>query len=401
MPTRNRRRFAQALLDTSLGSRILETPLPPSLAGCERYSLALEGAVFDFYATSTSTHDPIPGPDANVWFGVGSSVGSFNIGLQAVQECGPGSGLSQGVLADNAGNIWFGQSFGASQIGRSSTGCVIDTYPTAGATVDLALGPDGNIYFSDAAARLGSATPAGIITEFPTTYGTVDPIVGPGNTIWFGEFGPRIGRLSLDGSPLQEWTVTAAGIAGSLVPTPDGSVWYGTDITIGRITPAGEVEEYPIGRSGAFNLLYGPDGNIWFGCQFTAQVGMVTPAGQVSLYTIDDLPMGMAFGPDNKLYVGQLSYFLSVVDQGGSVNNVPLTGAIPFAPHVGPDGNIWFPGNPYLNPGVPTFTGRMTPGGVLTEFQTYGYPNSFLNGYDGVTMYMGMSSATLGVAHVI
>jgi virginiamycin B lyase len=288
-------------------------------------------------------------------------------------------------------------SWGASCIGRSTTGCNVTSYPTAGWTNDLVLGPDGNIYFSDKGRKLGRATPSATITEFPTTYGTNDPVVGPGNTIWFGELGPKVGRLSIASDQITEWTVKAGSLSGSLLVTPDGSIWFGTDLVIGRVTPQGQVQEYDIGGAGAFNLLHGPDGNVWFGCQFAAQIGKVTSGGQVSLYNVSGYPMGLCFGSDNKLYVGQTTYFLAVVDLQGKVTERPLTGAIPYAPHLGPDGNVWFSGNPYLSPGVSAFVGRIKPNGSLTEFQQSAHPNSFLNGRDGRTMYMGMNTAAFGV----
>ncbi|HVZ39787.1 MAG TPA: hypothetical protein VHI13_10955 [Candidatus Kapabacteria bacterium] len=402
MPLRNHLRFTDIMLNSAAGATMRAQRLSPELAASTVHSIVSNGVTFDFYQTSSITVGPIVGPNNNIWFAVGTSVGQFVLPQKTIQECPPTqAGLAQELVTDLTGNIWFGISFGAPVIGRSTPGCNVTTYPTNGPTSNVVLGPNGNIYFSDQGQRIGSATPAGIITEFPTTYGTVDPIVGPGNAIWFGEFGPRIGKLTLPGNQVTEWTVTAAAITSSLLATPDGSVWYGTDLTIGRITPGGQVQEYPIGNAGAFNLLLGPDGNVWFGCQFSAQVGKVTPAGQVSLYNTNDLPMGLAFGSDNKLYVGQLSYFLSVVDLNGNVNNLPLTGAIPFPPHLGPDGNIWFSGNPYLSPGVSPFIGCITPAGVLTEFQTSAYPNSFLNAPDGSAIYMGMNTARFGVINLV
>lgn len=396
MPSRHHRRFADILINSPAGAHMRARPLPAEVAKLGKHSSSAEGVTFDYYTTTATTFGPLYGPNGNVWFTAGGSVGEFIIASKTIRQCPGLNGLAQEVVADQAGNLWFGMSWGAYCIGRSTTACNVTSYATAGWTNDLVLGPDGNVYFSDNGRKLGRAAPNGTITEFPTTYGTNDPIVGPGNTIWFGEFGPKVGRLSLADNQITEWTVKA-NVSGSLLATPDGSVWFGTDFVIGRITPQGQVQEYNIGGAGAFNLLYGPDGNVWFGCQYAAQSGKVTPSGQVSLYNINGDPMGMCFGSDNKLYVGQVTYFLSVVDLQGNVTNRPLTGAVPYAPHLGPDNNVWFSGNPFMSPGVSAFIGRIKPDGQLTEFPQSAYPNSFLNGRDGRTMYMGMGTYAFGV----
>ncbi len=399
MPARNRRRFADALLNSQAGDHAQALPLAATFAHANEYSVVNDDVTFTFYKTTNTTFGPIYGPGGNVWFAAGGSVGSFNVADKTITQCPQTSGLAQEIVADGEGNVWFGVSWGPNVIGSSNGSCSVQTHATAGWTNDLALGSDGNIYFSDRGQKIGRATPSGTITEFATTFGTNDPYVGPDGSIWFGESGPKVGRLAIATGQVTEWTVKAAATSGSLIYGPDGSIWFGTDLVIGRITPQGDVQQFDIDNAGAFNLLVGPDGNIWFACQFSAQVGKVTMSGEVSLYNINDNPMGMVFGVDNKLYVGQLSYFLAVVDLLGNVTEVTLTGAVPYAPYLGPDGNVWFPGNPWLSPGVSPFIGRITPAGVLTEFPQSAYPNSFLNSTDGKSMYMGMGTYLFGVVN--
>lgn len=397
MASRKHRRYANVLLNSPTGAHLRAQPLPTVVAVKDQNRSSGEGVIFNFYATNGTPVDPIYGPSGNIWFSIGGSVGEFIIGNNTIQQCPGTSGLAQEIISDNDGHVWFGISWGPKTIGSSTPGCDVVTYPTAGWTNDVVLGPDGNVYFSETAQCLGRATPGGKITEFTTSFGTNDPIVGPDGNIWFGENGPKVGRLNVSSGTISEWDVKAGVGSDSLIVGPGGSVWFGTDLVIGRITPAGQVEQYDINRAGAFNLLNGPDGNVWFGCQFAAQVGKVTMDGQVSLYNINDTPMGMVFGTDNKLYVAQLTYYLAVVDLGGNVTEHSLTGAVPYPPHVGPDGNVWFSGNPWQSPTVSPFVGRITPNGILTEFPLSAYPNGFLNGTDGTTMYMTMNTYRFGV----
>ncbi len=399
MPSRNQRRFADILLNSLAGSHMRAEPLPASVSDQDQHSSSIYGVTFDFYKTYGTTVDPIFAANGNVWFSDGSAVGEFIINEKMIRQCGSTSGAAQEIIADDDGHVWFGISGGPGLIGRSTMDCTVTTYSTAGWTNDVLLGPDKNIYFSDSGGKIGRATPDGKITEFTTSYGTNSPIIGPNDgSIWFGENGPKVGRLALPGDEVTEWNVKAMVGSGSLLVGPDGSVWFCTDYVIGRVTPQGNVEEYDIGGAGAFNLLNGPDGNVWFGCQNSAKVGNVTQDGRVSLYDINDNSMGLVFGTDDKLYVGQLSYYLAIIDLQGNVNERQLTGAIPYPPHVGPDGNVWFSGNAWQSLGVSSFVGRITPDGDLQEFPLSAYPNSFLNGKDGKTMYMGMNTYRFGVA---
>ena len=70
---------------------------------------------------------------------------------------------------------------------------------------------------------------------------------------------------------------------------PDGNVWFTAttfDVTttsfkgtIGRITPSGDISEYPIPtpRSGPAGITVGPDGNLWFTEQVGNNIGRINP----------------------------------------------------------------------------------------------------------------------------
>src|SRR4051812_10792337 len=62
----------------------------------------------------------------------------------------------------------------------------------------ITAGPDGNLWFTEAAGRIGRVTPQGAITEFSTGISpnsNVDGItVGPDGNLWFTEVGGRIGK---------------------------------------------------------------------------------------------------------------------------------------------------------------------------------------------------------------
>ena len=72
---------------------------------------------------------------------------------------------------------------------------------------------------------------------------------------------------------------------------PDGTLWFGENGHIGRITPAGKLTEFPLPPGeNALGITEGPDGNLWFtDCVFdgsgdctTSTIGRITPGGQIS-----------------------------------------------------------------------------------------------------------------------
>ena len=62
---------------------------------------------------------------------------------------------------------------------------------------------------------------------------------------------------------------------------PDGNLWFTEDAgnNIGRITPAGEITEFPLPTpgSGPAGITVGPDGNLWFTEQIGNKIGRINP----------------------------------------------------------------------------------------------------------------------------
>jgi virginiamycin B lyase len=68
----------------------------------------------------------------------------------------------------------------------------------------LALGPDGNVWFTDGPdGGIGRITPSGNVDEVTlpaAASGLGEIAAGPNGTIWFGEYNANaIGRLTLNG----------------------------------------------------------------------------------------------------------------------------------------------------------------------------------------------------------
>ena len=119
---------------------------------------------------------------------------------------------------------------------------------------------------------------------------------------------------------------------------------------IGRITPAGQVTEFPVSSSPG-DIKAGPDGDLWFtetkpGPPSPGRrdmIGRITPSGQVTEFPMRGFLMsGEAFGPDGNLWFTQGVYepitggpigfkraeFLTRITAAGQITEMPLFGFV-------------------------------------------------------------------------
>ncbi|MFG2336179.1 hypothetical protein [Streptomyces yangpuensis] len=214
----------------------------------------------------------------------------------------------------------------------------------------------------------------GDIAEYPLAAGSAPGGITTGSdgNLWFTETGTRkIGRLTPAGEltefPLPGTTGDALGITAG----PDGNLWF-TDITgrIGRITTAGAVTEYalPPGGGQPFAITTGPDGNLWFTEDPGDRIGRITTAGVVTRYALPHPgsgPESIVTGPDGNLWFTEiLGNRIGRITTGGVVTeyDLPHPDSGPDVITAGPDGGLWFTelfGNRI---------GRIATDGTVTEY---------------------------------
>ncbi|MBV9281281.1 MAG: hypothetical protein JOZ41_14470 [Chloroflexi bacterium] len=159
------------------------------------------------------------------------------------------------------------------------------------------------------------------------------------------------------------------GVPGNpMVLGSDSNIWFSTTgpVTIGRITPTGQIAQFADpnpSASYAAHLTLGSDGNVWFldvqGLSNSVEsVGRVTPAGQISEFPIPAFkgnPVSvnqMARGSDGGVWFTANSHNGRVLSNG-VVGRVATTGQItefgtptavsdPTDMASGSDANIWF-----------------------------------------------------------
>ena len=112
----------------------------------------------------------------------------------------------------------------------------------------MALGADGNVWFSEAQARkIGRITPGGYITEVPMPAAAVPfgIVAGADKNLWITVTrAPMIYRMTPKGDftafPLPQKSMAILITAG-----PDGNLWFTEpNGNIGRLTTAGDVKEF-------------------------------------------------------------------------------------------------------------------------------------------------------------
>jgi hypothetical protein len=111
---------------------------------------------------------------------------------------------------------------------------------------------------------------------------------------------------------------------------PDGNVWFTEPITgaVGRITPAGQVTEFPTPVNDPIAITAGPDGNLWFtgGSLTDGSIGRITPAGQVTKFALPERfsrASGIAAGPDGNLWFTE-----SIYPSGEKVGRITPSGQL-------------------------------------------------------------------------
>lgn len=289
------------------------------------------------------------GSDGNLWFPEGNDIGRITTSGVITSFPTPNKNSSPyGITSGPDGNLWFTES-DALKVGRITTSGVVSefdvsgfprhcTYPaTCGQYLDgigrgpnggvwfartswfcfkqncsdttslnhistsgrvlfggtgypndeggLALGPDGDVWFTDARSHVGKMTPAGVITEFatPTNDSTPEGIVkGPDGNLWFTEFSAnRIGKITTSGVITEYPIPTASSFPIDITSLPHGALWF-TELgasQIGKITTGGVITEYPIptASSGPFGITAGPDGDLWFVEDYANKIARFIP----------------------------------------------------------------------------------------------------------------------------
>jgi virginiamycin B lyase len=257
----------------------------------------------------------------------------------------------------------------------------------------IAAGPDGNMWFTidKPISAIGVITPAGALSEFDGLSAGSHPqgiVAGPDGDLWFTERDatpPAIGRITPTGV-ITEFGLKAGHPEG-IAAGADGNVWFtiaGATDAIGRISPAGKIEEFQTGLkpgSEPDHIAAGPDGNIWFTDRGTTHaIGRISQGGTIEEFTAGlnpgSEPIAITAGPDGNVWFtdGGKTHAIGRITPGGTIEEFEsgLTEFdVPNAIVAGADGDLWFTNAMGNAPDI----GRITPSGTISEFPTGQHPN--------------------------
>jgi len=266
-----------------------------------------------------------------------------------------------------------------------------------GGPQEVATGPDGNLWFTEAAGneigKLNITT--GAVTQYAIPTANSDPfgiVAGPDGNLWFTEIlGNKIGKITTSGS-ITEYTVPTvnsepAGITSIAAGTTLGlfaGLYFAeeTGNKIGYITTSGTFSEFTVPTASSQPFLVTTDGGtVWF-TEAAGQIGelfvrtiipfRIIQVREMPIPTANSHPEGITLGPDQNLW-------FTDADPGGySIANynptngtfskflLPAGHGLPVRITPGPDGSLWFSGDTNFD-GTNTL-GRITTAGAITEY---------------------------------
>ena len=223
------------------------------------------------------------------------------------------------------GNVWFTS---LEQVGTTDDPGDFSTFDNFGPNRiqaiglpdAIAAGPDGGVWFADESipAAISEIDAFGDVTShlIPTdSAGWRIPglVTGPDGALWFTEAAvagtSAIGRMTTDGT-MTSYSLPRSASPDDITVGPDGALWFtdlGTD-AIGRITTSGQITEYPLGgfdRWGPFDIA-AADGALWFTTE--THVGEVTTDGQIKVWPVSGAQQlaGVTPAADGSLWVMDL-----------------------------------------------------------------------------------------------
>jgi virginiamycin B lyase len=227
------------------------------------------------------------GPNNEMWFtdastnSNGESLVGYVTPIGEIREFPigyPAAEIARG--ADN--NMWYTENLGE-RIGRITEAGVVTQFKLPAASgefsrpIAIAQGADGNMWATkylqgeNGQYTIDRVTPSGVITPFPIPppyRAALSIALGPDGNIWFTQVQETIGRITPAGV-ISEFPVTGVGQSvNGLVAGPDGNMWFTESTnTLGRITPAGVAKDFidPIeGHGLPMALTRGEEGDLWY-----------------------------------------------------------------------------------------------------------------------------------------
>jgi len=264
------------------------------------------GAAGSVLNVTKNIHDPVgldnitAGPDGNLW-ATGFSGEIFRVtpaGVASFQTAGITGNELQGITPGPGSDpdLWFADGTAADPgIGRITTHGVVTEFH-AGITPDSTpldiTEADGSLWFTEFdGGKIGQITPQGVVTEYDIADGPgalgdgLFSIAADAGYLWVTD----VNDSGIYRIPLTECSATlhdcdnvidiataspgfGFGTGGSITAGPDGNLWFTEGSGLGRLTPQGQITDFPQegvvtaggGVPTSQSVSAGPDGTLWF-----------------------------------------------------------------------------------------------------------------------------------------
>jgi streptogramin lyase len=246
------------------------------------------GAITEYGADGCSPNGIAAGPNGNIWFSCGSEqIGEMSPAGTVWTWNVPGGESATGIASGPDGDVWFTEPK-ESKIAKITTSGVVSSYslPAGSEPNEIASGPENDMWFTDYGTRkIGKITTGGSVSEYEihSEGRPVGIVNGPGGDAWFtapgGVSSGVVGKITPGGTPTEYHVGTATSQPRQIVTGPDGNIWAAQPTKLSRVTPSGEVTEYPTSL-GSEGLAVGADGNLWL--TGAERIGVITTAGVIT-----------------------------------------------------------------------------------------------------------------------
>ena len=176
-------------------------------------------------------------------------------------------------LDAHADDIWFADSNNAVIHRYNVQTGGFSEFVTTSPTFDVAVAPNGIVWFTDANGQIGRLDPTtGGVTEIDVEGFPREINIASDGAVWFTErFAPQaVGRINPvpNPTPNDVRLFPVDGGPEDIAPATDGSMWFtrSTAGNIARITPAGVIttQSKAVKGSEPFGITVASDGNPWF-----------------------------------------------------------------------------------------------------------------------------------------
>ena len=291
-------------------SRALAAPAKPGATITEFSVVPGSGPPFILLGPSNAMWYTQPGKYPTY---TANSVGRMTAGgAMATFPVRPSQSGMVGFAFGPDGAIWIAE-YQSGTIGRMlPTGVLTNEFANPKfAPVFIVNGPDGALWFTDQlkAGNIGRITVHGAVKTYPVAGTPVDLTVGSDSAIWFTNSNNTIGRMTTSGTVKEYPIPTSSSVPLGIATGPDGNVWFAESASgkIGRITPAGSITEFvvPTHDGGPNQIAPGPGQAMWFTENTAGKIARITTGGTFTEYTIptkNSKPLGVTAGTGDTVW---------------------------------------------------------------------------------------------------